>query len=116
MRVRLFRLFCGEPLCAYDQAGLDPFCELPVQERGSSFLVSTGFDGWPQRFSWMVGSGVHHGLLSMDHSSHRAEATSLINKFHMWQLERAEQAKDLGDPIDMVNIHDEWNSTRSRAF
>lgn len=82
---------------------MDPFCELPVRESGSSFLLTTGFDGWPQKFSWLVRTGVHHGSLNFESGDSKAEGSNFISKFHMWQLERAEKAKDLGAPISMVS-------------
>lgn len=85
------------------QASMDPFCELPVKGSGSSFLLTTGFDGWPQRFSWLAATGVHHGSLAFESGSSKAEASSFINNLHMWQLERAEKAKDLGPPLSMVS-------------
>ncbi|GMH42479.1 hypothetical protein BSKO_10398 [Bryopsis sp. KO-2023] len=83
------------------QAFLEPFCDLPIKESGSALLWNMGYDGWLHGFAWLVKSGVHHGFLALEQGTVEDDS-SFINKLHLWQLERAEQAKGLGDPMGMA--------------
>ena len=84
----------------YNNTPLEPFWDLPVPCSGSHLLLSWGMDGWPKRFAWVVDTGIYNGTLNLS-SPITTESSDLVEKVHLWPLERAEESNK---PTAMVRL------------